>query len=228
MTDARTGKDRQSMSGDIYPGDEAMPGREDRTSEAAAGRRDSSAARTAAGREDVAAGRTDGLDEAPGQAVLVAGDGPGHTPDPADTGRRTPDAGRDVTKAGAEGHRPTTAQDERTSLGERTSPGERASHGDRAVGGDPLMAKEECGQLEQRLQHALTEFVDEPRAAVEEADRAVEELSARFTDAIDRRRRTLRGSWQETDRDHPGTADTEQLRLALRDYRELADRLLHI
>jgi hypothetical protein len=216
MTDARTGKDRQSMSGDIYPGDEAMPGREDRTSEAAAGRRDSSAARTAAGREDVAAGRTDGLDEAPGQAVLVAGDGPGHTPDPADTGRRTPDAGRDVTKAGAEGHRPTTAQDERTSLGERTSPGERASHGDRAVGGDPLMAKEECGQLEQRLQHALTEFVDEPRAAVEEADRAVEELSARFTDAI------------ETDRDHPGTADTEQLRLALRDYRELADRLLHI
>ncbi|MFJ6702967.1 MULTISPECIES: hypothetical protein [unclassified Streptomyces] len=214
MTDARTGNDRQSMSGDIYPGDEAMPGREDRTSEAAAGRRDSSAARTAAGREDVAAGRTDGLDEAPGQAVLVAGDGPGHTPDPADTGRRTPDAGRDVTKA--EDQRPTTAR------------GERASHGDRAVGGDPLMAKEECGQLEQRLQHALTEFVDEPRAAVEEADRAVEELSARFTDAIDRRRRTLRGSWQETDRDHPGTADTEQLRLALRDYRELADRLLHI
>ncbi|MEU9973526.1 hypothetical protein [Streptomyces sp. NPDC051014] len=224
MTDARTGNDRQSMSGDIYPGDEAMPGREDRTSEAAAGRRDSSAARTAAGREDVAAGRTDGLDEAPGQAVLVAGDGPGHTPDPADTGRRTPDAGRDVTKAGAEAedHRPTTAQGERTSLGERTS------HGDRAVNGDPLMAKEECGQLEQRLQHALTEFVDEPRAAVEEADRAVEELSARFTDAIDRRRRTLRGSWQETDRDHPGSADTEQLRLALRDYRELADRLLHI
>ncbi|MEU9386377.1 hypothetical protein AB0D38_37900, partial [Streptomyces sp. NPDC048279] len=99
---------------------------------------------------------------------------------------------------------------------------------DPEAGEGPLMPNEECGQLEERLQHALTGFVDEPRAAVEEADRAVEELSARFTDAVDRRRRTLRGSWQDTDRDHPGTTDTEQLRLALREYRELADRLLHV
>ncbi|MFQ3561710.1 hypothetical protein QZN11_33630 [Streptomyces gramineus] len=227
MTDARTGNDRQSMSGDIDPGDEATPGREDRTGdEAAAGRRDPSAARTAAGREDVAAGRTDGLGEPLRQAVLVAGDGPGHSAEKAPTGRRTPDEARDVTKA--EDHRPTATQGDRTPQADRTAQGDRTVNGDRAAHGEPLMAKEECGQLEQRLQHALTEFVDEPRAAVEEADRAVEELSARFTDAIDRRRRTLRGSWQETDRDHPGSADTEQLRLALRDYRELADRLLHI
>ncbi|MEU5310638.1 hypothetical protein [Streptomyces sp. NPDC021562] len=94
--------------------------------------------------------------------------------------------------------------------------------------GGQLLPDEECGQVERRLQHAVAGFVDEPRAAVEEADRAVEELTARFTDAIDRRRRTLRGSWQSADGDQPGTADTEQLRLALRDYRELADRLLHI
>ncbi|MER7187627.1 hypothetical protein ABT404_50615 [Streptomyces hyaluromycini] len=94
--------------------------------------------------------------------------------------------------------------------------------------GELLMPREECGQLERRLAHAVTGFVDEPRAAVEEADRAVEEISARLTDAVDRRRRTLRGSWQSADADRPGSADTEQLRLALRDYRELADRLLHM
>ncbi|WP_406435491.1 hypothetical protein OHB00_16070 [Streptomyces sp. NBC_00631] len=99
---------------------------------------------------------------------------------------------------------------------------------DAARGGEQLMPHEECGELERRLQQAVTGFVDEPRTAVEEADRAVEEISARFTDAVERRRRTLRGSWQSADASHPGSADTEQLRLALRDYRELADRLLHI
>ncbi|SEF08241.1 hypothetical protein [Streptomyces sp. Ag109_O5-10] len=99
---------------------------------------------------------------------------------------------------------------------------------DAGRGGEQLMPREECGQLERRLQQAVTGFVDEPRAAVEEADRAVEEITARFTDAVDRRRRTLRGSWQSADANRPGSADTEQLRLALRDYRELADRLLHM
>ncbi|MFE3162008.1 hypothetical protein [Streptomyces sp. NPDC059224] len=203
MTDATTGNDRQSMSGDIYPGDEAMPGREERTATrttgATADRGDTSARGATPGRESVAAERTGEREEAPGQAVLVAGNGPGHSPDAARDDRSARTAGRPVTRD------------------------------DRAGASDGrLMPNEECGQLEERLQHALTGFVDEPRAAVEEADRAVEELSARFTDAVDRRRRTLRGSWQETDRDHPGTTDTEQLRLALREYRELADRLLHI
>ncbi|MFJ9705863.1 hypothetical protein [Streptomyces sp. NPDC101234] len=92
----------------------------------------------------------------------------------------------------------------------------------------PLMPTEECGRLERRLRHAVTEFVDEPRTAVEEADRAVAEIAARFTDAVDRRRRALRSAWQSTAADHSGAGDTEQLRLALRDYRDLADQLLHL
>jgi hypothetical protein len=56
---------------------------------------------------------------------------------------------------------------------------------------------------------------------VEEADHVLEELAARFTDAVARRRGTLRTSWQET-------ADTEQLRLTLRDYREVTERLLRL
>ncbi|MFF4901486.1 hypothetical protein [Streptomyces sp. NPDC001068] len=240
MTEARTGKGRQSMSGDIYPGDEAMPGREERTAEGTTDREGTPARGAATGREDIAAKRADDREEAPGQAVLVAGDGPGHTPDAtrADRPARTDDRGigtddrgigTDDRAAAAGGF---AAGDDRPAAdGGRTAVNTgrpAAGDGEQAVNGGRLMPNEECGQLERRLQHAVNGFVDEPRAAVEEADRALEELSARLTDAVDRRRRTLRGSWQEADRDHPGTADTEQLRLALRDYRELADRLLHI
>ncbi|MFH8803433.1 hypothetical protein ACH4F6_28155 [Streptomyces sp. NPDC017936] len=95
----------------------------------------------------------------------------------------------------------------------------------------PLLAHDECDTLAARIQHAVAEFVDHPRDSVEEADHVLEELTARFTDAVNRRRRTLRGSWQLGDDakdDAVTTADTEQLRLALRDYRELTERLLHL
>jgi hypothetical protein len=95
--------------------------------------------------------------------------------------------------------------------------------------GTPLVPREECDKYGERLHHAVSGFVDDPRGAVEEADRVLEEIAARFTDAVTRRRRTLRGSWQTADADKkPTTADTEQLRLALRDYRELSDRLMHL
>ncbi|MEU2773197.1 hypothetical protein ABZ646_09725 [Streptomyces sp. NPDC007162] len=235
------------------------------------------------GPQETAPPRAGGADdtETPGQAVLVAGDGPGHE---TDTGRGSAAgsgtaAGREAPMGGesAAGREPAggggTAVGREASMGRESAAGrESAVGGGTAVGresalggefpagsgtapgsepgvggesvagrqsvvgresavggsGGQLMPNEECGQLEQRLRHAVAGFVDEPRAAVEEADRAVEELTARFTDAIDRRRRTLRGSWQSAGGDQPGTADTEQLRLALRDYRELADRLLHI
>ncbi|MGC0377579.1 hypothetical protein [Streptomyces sp. SAI-229] len=93
-----------------------------------------------------------------------------------------------------------------------------------------LLRLDDTDKLTARLQHAVAGFVDAPRDAVQEADRALEELTARFTDAVTERRRTLRRSWQ-TDGDGTGggaaATDTEQLRLALRDYRELAERLLH-
>ncbi|MGP2441372.1 hypothetical protein [Streptomyces sp. JW3] len=93
-----------------------------------------------------------------------------------------------------------------------------------------LLPHEECGKLEERLHHAVSGFVDGPRAAVEEADRVLEEITTRFTDAVTRRRRTLRASWQSTDTDKKAATatDTEQLRLALRDYRELSESLMRL
>ncbi|MFI8187747.1 hypothetical protein ACIF8T_02880 [Streptomyces sp. NPDC085946] len=122
----------------------------------------------------------------------------------------------------------------RTAFGGHEATG---THGDRTPGGSAsgdgarLLPHEESDTLAARLQHAVAEFVDKPQAAVEEADHVLEELASRFTDAVTQRRRTLRRSWQSADAGggRPTTnADTEQLRLALRDYRELAERLLHV
>ncbi|MFE0525259.1 hypothetical protein [Streptomyces sp. NPDC058954] len=99
-----------------------------------------------------------------------------------------------------------------------------------AATGTRLLPHDECDKLEAQLRHAVAGFVDGPRDAVQEADQVLEEIAGRFTEAVTRRRRTLRMSWQDG---KPGGAnesartDTEQLRLALRDYRELAERLLH-
>ncbi|MEU0677496.1 hypothetical protein ABZ330_32285 [Streptomyces sp. NPDC006172] len=114
-----------------------------------------------------------------------------------------------------------------------------AIDGSRGPQGSPLLPNEECDELASRLHHAVAGFVDRPRDAVEEADHVLEELAARFTDAVNSRRRTLRGAWQlaeggtahggrKGDADAATAVDTEQLRLALRDYRELTERLLHV
>ncbi|MEV8602475.1 hypothetical protein AB0465_21650 [Streptomyces griseoviridis] len=98
-----------------------------------------------------------------------------------------------------------------------------------ASGASSLLAREESDKLGQQLQSAVASFVDEPRASVAEADQVLAEIADRFTEAVTERRRHLRTSWRDGEGDDTGagTADTEQLRLALRDYRELADRLLH-
>jgi hypothetical protein len=86
-----------------------------------------------------------------------------------------------------------------------------------------LLPHDESDKFSLRLQHAVTGFVDEPRSAVEEADHVLEEVAARFTEAVTKRRTALHGSWESK-----SAGDTEQLRLALRDYRELTERLLHM
>jgi hypothetical protein len=95
--------------------------------------------------------------------------------------------------------------------------------------GSRLLAHDECDKLSTRLHHAVAGFVDEPRSAVEEADHVLEEAATRLADAVKERRRTLRSSWHTGDAGQDkavDASDTEQLRLVLRDYRELAERLL--
>ncbi|GIJ24373.1 hypothetical protein [Micromonospora lutea] len=63
-------------------------------------------------------------------------------------------------------------------------------------------------------------FVDDPRAAAGEAQSLVEEAMQALSAALAEHRNKL-GSWQEDD-----SSDTEQLRVAVREYRDFLDRVL--
>ncbi|WP_416984587.1 hypothetical protein [Streptomyces sp. T028] len=125
----------------------------------------------------------------------------------------------DITMREAESRRPRTPMEKARAAAVRP----------RTAGPEALLPQDECDELASRMQHAVVGFVDGPRDAVAEADHVLEELADRFTDAVNRRRRSLRGSWQPGEKEDGATgSDTEQLRLALRDYRELTERLLHV
>ncbi|MFI9640978.1 hypothetical protein ACIG87_13070 [Micromonospora sp. NPDC051925] len=63
-------------------------------------------------------------------------------------------------------------------------------------------------------------FVDDPRAAVDEAQSLVEEAIRALSEALAAQKEKL-GGWQGA-----GEADTEQLRVAVRQYRDFLDRVL--
>ena len=91
-----------------------------------------------------------------------------------------------------------------------------------------MLPLDEYDKFSLRMRHAVGGFVDGPQASVEEADHVLEELAGRFTEAVTRRRRALRTSWQSGGEDKATGSDTERLRLALRDYREMTERLLRL
>ncbi|MEU4096250.1 hypothetical protein [Streptomyces sp. NPDC026673] len=80
-------------------------------------------------------------------------------------------------------------------------------------------------KLQQRLQHAVGGFVDEPRHAVEEADEVLGEATDRLVEELRGRRDELRSGWRAGGHDD---TDTERLRVALRGYRDLVDRVLQV
>ncbi|WP_186001672.1 hypothetical protein [Streptomyces sp. IB201691-2A2] len=87
-----------------------------------------------------------------------------------------------------------------------------------------LLPQGERDKLTLRLQQALNTFIDSPRQAVEEADSVFDEVTTHFTNTLTEQRRALRSGWQ----DQGTEAQTEELRVALRQYRELTERLLHM
>ncbi|MFM9448397.1 hypothetical protein [Streptomyces acidiscabies] len=87
-----------------------------------------------------------------------------------------------------------------------------------------LLPQGERDKLTLRLQQALNTFIDSPRQAVEEADSVFDEVTTHFTNTLTEQRRVLRSGWQDQDTE----AQTEELRVALRQYRELTERLLHM
>ncbi|WP_434403126.1 hypothetical protein [Streptomyces sp. NBC_01353] len=109
-------------------------------------------------------------------------------------------------------------------------PASRTGHGPAADGdGGPagqLLGDGERDRLGQRLHHALARFVDSPHDSVAEAAEVLAAAEQQLIASLRDRRTALRAGWQENgDPDGPGP-DTEQLRLTLRTYREVTERLL--
>ncbi|MFD9500136.1 hypothetical protein [Streptomyces sp. NPDC060035] len=90
--------------------------------------------------------------------------------------------------------------------------------------GLPLLPVEEQDTLTRRMQQAVSDFVESPRQAVEEAESTFDRIVADLTEALEERRHVLRSSWQAQDTE----ARTEELRVALQQYRDVGERLLRI
>ncbi|MFF5973303.1 hypothetical protein ACFY7C_17445 [Streptomyces sp. NPDC012769] len=89
-----------------------------------------------------------------------------------------------------------------------------------------LLDDGERDRLEQRLHHALAVFVDSPQASVTEAAEVLDAAEHQLVAALKDRRAALRAGWQGTGEQNGVSPDTEQLRLTLRTYREVTERLL--
>ncbi|MFF8829243.1 hypothetical protein [Streptomyces sp. NPDC015131] len=146
------------------------------------------------------------------------------TPDPRGTGAvPEPHAAPDPYAPHGTHHDPHTGH------GNAPAPAgdHRAGRGGGVSGvSEPLVARELRDELGQRLQQALSGFVDSPQRSVKEAAAVLDDAADHLTSALDEHRRTLRSDWGEED--HSREPDTERLRVTLQAYRAMAERLLHV
>ena len=85
----------------------------------------------------------------------------------------------------------------------------------------PLLAPNDVETFRSRWNTIQTGFVDEPRQAVEQADRLVAEAIKRLAEGFAEERANLEAQWDRGD-----DISTEDLRVALQRYRSFFDRLL--
>ena len=86
---------------------------------------------------------------------------------------------------------------------------------------NPLFPQDELQGFRSRWDKVQTSFVDEPRAAVEQADSLVANVVKRIAEQFASEREQLEKQW-----DRGENVNTEDLRQALKRYRAFFDRLL--
>ena len=87
----------------------------------------------------------------------------------------------------------------------------------------PLFETGEAESLRSRWMNIQTQFVDEPRHSVEQADELVASAMKRLAEIFANERDTLEQNWDRGD-----DVSTEDLRVALQRYRSFFDRLLSV
>lgn len=88
---------------------------------------------------------------------------------------------------------------------------------------NPLFPENELQNFRSRWDQVQTSFVDEPRAAVEQADSLVASVVKRIAEQFASEREQLEKQW-----DRGENVNTEDLRQALKRYRAFFDRLLSV
>ncbi|MGW2474209.1 hypothetical protein [Streptomyces sp. NPDC001665] len=131
------------------------------------------------------------------------------------------------------GHKDAHKDTDRTELGHKdTDRTERPHTPDRDArahtahdGAEQLLPAGDQDKLAHRLHQAVTDFVESPARAVEEAESTFDAVVAGLTNALKERRSTLHVG--DGDGGDPG-ARTEELRITLQHYRDLTERLLKV
>lgn len=88
---------------------------------------------------------------------------------------------------------------------------------------ESLFAADRATQLRSRWSDVQSRFVDDPRAAVKEADALVDEVIRDLSEQFSNERSSLEGQWGRDEK-----VSTEDLRVALRRYRSFFERLLSV
>jgi hypothetical protein len=88
-------------------------------------------------------------------------------------------------------------------------------------GWQPLLPADQTERFTGQWHEIQTQFVDEPRQSVEQADALVADLMQRLAASFSNEREHLEAQW-----DAQGNASTEDLRVALTRYRSFFERLL--
>jgi hypothetical protein len=86
---------------------------------------------------------------------------------------------------------------------------------------DALLPTDAADRYRSDWQEIQRDFVDEPRSAVERADKLVEDLMQRLSASFSNERSRLEEQWDSGD-----DVSTEDLRVALTRYRSFFERLL--
>lgn len=111
---------------------------------------------------------------------------------------------------------PTTAQDESTPM-PANGAGERST----TSTDQDLFANDELAGLRARWDNVQAGFVDDPKECVQKADGLVSDLVEQLTAGFSHARSRLEEQWARGEE-----ASTEDLRIALKRYREFFERLL--
>ena len=103
---------------------------------------------------------------------------------------------------------------------ELTAPEQAAAVAEQHTGGEPLLTGEAENALLGRWTEIQLSFIEDPRKAAQDADTLIQGIIATLLESLEDRRSELAAGWVNA------ATDTEQLRLALRQYRSFIGVLL--